>query len=95
MMGSRPQESHTVWGNVGITTSVERGDTDLMRLRGSPGKGTLLFVTPWAAACQAPVSMGILQASILEWVAMPYSRDSSQPRDQTHVSCIAGRFFIL
>jgi len=36
-MGSRPQESHTVWGNVGITTSVEGGDTDLMRLRGSPG----------------------------------------------------------
>ena len=39
---------------------------------------------------------GILQARILGWVAMPSSRGSSQPRDQTCVSCIsftAGRFF--
>ena len=32
----------------------------------------------------------ILQASILEWVAIPFSRGSSPPRDQTWVSCIAG-----
>ena len=32
---------------------------------------------------------GILQARILEWVALPFSRGSSQPRDQTQVSCIA------
>ena len=36
---------------------------------------------------------GILQARILEWVAFPFSRRSSQPRDQTEVSPIAGRFF--
>jgi len=39
---------------------------------------------------------GILQAEILEWVAMPSSRESSQPRDQTCISygsCTAGRFF--
>ena len=42
---------------------------------------------------QAPLSMGILQARILEWVAIPSSRASSQPRTQTQVSCIAGRFF--
>ena len=36
---------------------------------------------------------GILQARILEWVACPFSRGSYQPRDQTQVSCIAGRFF--
>ena len=35
----------------------------------------------------------ILQARILEWVAFPFSRGSSQPRDQTQVSRIAGRFF--
>ena len=35
----------------------------------------------------------ILQARILEWVAFPFSRESSQPRDRTQVSCIAGRFF--
>ena len=33
---------------------------------------------------------GILQARILEWVAIPFSRGSSQPRDRTQVSCIAG-----
>ena len=36
---------------------------------------------------------GILQARILEWIALPFSRWSSQPMDQTQVSHIAGRFF--
>ena len=36
---------------------------------------------------------GILQARMLEWVAVPFSRGSSQPRDQTQVSRIAGGFF--
>ena len=36
---------------------------------------------------------GILQARILEWVAVPFSRGSSQPRDRTQVSHIAGGFF--
>ena len=36
---------------------------------------------------------GILQARILEWVAFPFSRGSSHPRDWTPVSRIAGRFF--
>ena len=35
---------------------------------------------------------GILQARILEWVAMSSSRGSSHPSDQIHISCIAGRF---
>ena len=53
-----------------------------------------LFVTLWTVACQAPLSMGILQA-ILEWVAMPSSRGSSQPRDPTQVTHIAGGFFTI
>jgi len=36
---------------------------------------------------------GILQARILEWVAFPFSRGSSQLRGRTQVSCIAGGFF--
>ena len=36
---------------------------------------------------------GILQARILEWVVFLFSRGSSQPRDQTQVSLIAGEFF--
>ena len=38
---------------------------------------------------------GILQARILKWVAIPFSRGSSWPRDQTWVSCIADRFSII
>ena len=37
----------------------------------------------------------IFQARILEWVAVPFSRGSSQPRDQTQVSCISGGFFTI
>ena len=44
---------------------------------------------------QAPLSLGILLARILEWIAMPSSRGSSQPRDQTQVFHIAGGFFFL
>ena len=52
-----------------------------------------LFVTSWTIACQAPLSMGILQARILEWVAMPSSRGSPHPRDQTQPSHFTGGFF--
>ena len=69
------------------------GSRGFSRCSGSKEFSVPLFVTQWAAACQAPLSMGILQARALEWVAMPCSRGSSQPRDQTHVSHIAGGFF--
>ena len=47
--------------------------------------------------CSPPGSSvhGILQARVLEWVAISFSRGSSQPRDRIRVSCIAGRCFIL
>ena len=47
--------------------------------------------------CSPPGSSvhGILQARILEQVAIPFSKGSSQPRDQTQVSCIAGGFFTI
>ena len=38
---------------------------------------------------------GILQARILEYVAISFSRESSQPRGWTHISCLAGRFFTI
>ena len=52
-------------------------------------------MTPRTVARQAPQSMGVLQASILEWVVMPSSRGSSQPRDWTQVSHIADRVFTV
>ena len=50
-------------------------------------------VSPWTVTCQAPVSMGILQARTLERVAMPSSRESSQSRDWAQVSCIVDSYF--
>ena len=38
---------------------------------------------------------GILQVRILEWVALPFSRGSSQPQDQTRVSCFVGRLLTI
>ena len=47
--------------------------------------------------CSLPGSSvhGMLLARILQWVAIPFSRRSSQPRDWPWVSCIAGRFFTI
>jgi len=50
-------------------------------------------VTPWTAARQASLSMGILQTRILEWVAMSSSKGSSQSGDQSQVSHIVGGLF--
>ena len=54
----------------------------------------VLFCNPMD--CSPPGSVhGIFQARIMEWVAMPSSRGSSQPRDQTQVSHTAGWFFTI
>ena len=53
----------------------------------------LTLATPWTVARQAPSVHGISQTRILEWVAISVFRGSSQPRDPTRVSYIAGRFF--
>ena len=56
-----------------------------------------LYIHICLTLCSPPGSSvhGILQARILEWVATPASRESSQPRDQNLVSCVAGRFFTV
>ena len=59
------------------------------------------FVTPWTVAhqahCNLPGSLvhGVLQRRILGWVAIPFSRGSSQPKDLTWVSLTVGRFFTI
>ena len=47
--------------------------------------------------CSSPGSSvhRILQARILEWFAIPFFRESSKLRDQTWISCVAGRFFTI
>ena len=54
-----------------------------------------LFATPWTVAYQVPPSMGFSMARILEWVAISFSRRSSQPRGWTWVSRIIGRRFTV
>ena len=51
------------------------------------------FVTPWTITCQAPLVHEISQARILEWIAIFFSRGSSQPTDGICISRIAGRLF--
>ena len=45
--------------------------------------------------CQVPLSMWTHQVGVLQRVAISFSRGSFQPRDQTQVSCIAGRFITV
>ena len=54
-----------------------------------------VFVTPWTVTYQTPRSMGFFQAQVLEWVAISFSKGSSQPRDEARVFLIADRCFIL
>ena len=63
-------------------------------------KQSMIFCLSWLSRvhCASPGCssvLGILQARILEWIAIPFSRGSSQPRDQTQASLIAGRFFTI
>ena len=61
------------------------------KTRWSEGRSVLFhsLLSPWI------VVHGILQARILRWVAFPFFRRSSQPRDLTQISCITGRFFTV
>ena len=56
-----------------------------------------LFVSPWTLAHQAPLSVEILQARILEWVAIPFSKRSYQSRDWIQVKgcCVNISLFFL
>ena len=56
---------------------------------------SLTLWDPMDCSLPAPLFMGNLQAEILEWVAVPFPRGSSQPRDWTQVSCISGGFFTI
>ena len=58
-------------------------------------KSCLTLCDPMDYSRQPPLVHGILQARILDWIAISDSRGSSQPRDQTRVSYIAGRVFTI
>ena len=65
----------------------------LLLVRCLVAKSCLLFATLWTVACQAPLSMGFSMASLVEWVAISFSRGSSWPKDQSCVS-YTGRWIL-
>ena len=54
----------------------------------------LIHCHPWTVACQTPLSIEFYSKDT-EWVAMPFSRGSSWPRERTWVSCMARRLFTI
>ena len=54
-----------------------------------------LFVIPWTVARQAPLFTKFSRPEYWKWVAVPFSRVSSQPKDRTQVSRITGRYFTM
>ena len=77
--------------SIALSGSIQRPLEIFVQLKYNKWKWSFLshvqlFETLWSRV------HGILQARILEWVAFPFSRRSSQPRDRTQVSHIAGRF---
>ena len=77
---------------------MNKNQKGLYNFAGASGSVTQSCVTlcnPMDCSLPGSSVHGILQARILEWLAIPFSRGSSQPRNQTRVSCIAGRFFTI
>ena len=60
-----------------------------------PAQLCLTLCNPMDCSPPGPSIHGILQTRILEWVAIPFSRGSSRPRDRTWVSHLAGTFFTI
>ena len=77
-------------------TEIQINEEEIGKL---PGKDFRIVIVNVKVAqscltlCDLMDYTGILQARILEWVAFPFSRGSSQPRDRTQVSHVASRFF--
>ena len=92
---SRPRDQTQVSriGGRGFNLSVTREDSVKkvkVKVKVKSLSPVRLFGIPWTAAYH-----GILQARILEWIAISFSRGSSQPRDQNQVSRIVDRRFTI
>ena len=88
-----PGKSHGQRSLVGYSPQGRKGSDTTEQLH---NHSHLILCDPMD--CSPPGSsvwQEMLQARILEWVAIPFIRGSSQPMDQTHVSCFAGRFFTI
>ena len=97
LLGAKPEWGEPILGQglclAGSQRSADNSHTLKERKRSCSVVPNSL--QPYALAHQAPLSMVILQARILKWVAISFSKGSSQPRDRTQLSHIAGGLFTL
>ena len=77
-----------IYGHFSSLVRERKGESEVILL-------CLTICDPMDCSPRGSSVLGILQARILEWVAISVSRGSSQPRDRTQVSRIAGRFFTV
>ena len=93
-----PRRFHMLWSNWACALQLQS-----LSSRACPPQQEEVLVTQSCStlcdpmACRLPCSSvhGLLQARILEWVAIPFCRRPSGPRDWTQVFCVAGRFFTI
>ena len=78
-----------------MAESKEELKSFLMKVKVLVAQSCLTICDPMDYSLPGFSAHGILQERILEWVAIPFFRGSSQPRDLTLVSYIAGRFFSI
>ena len=92
-MGSKSQTRLSDY----ITTNkhMARWLTSLVTVVVSVAKSCTILCIPMNCSLPGSSVHGISQARILEWVATSFSKGSSQPRDQTCVSCLSGGFFTV
>ena len=89
-----PSQSRGSPENRAVTQDMS-DDTNFLKNESEKGKSCPALCDSMNCSLPGNSVHGILQARILEWVAMPFSRESFRPRDQAQVSCIAGRFFTI
>ena len=94
LYSSMPKTNKIKFSNTAFIKKKKWGDAEQLNPMRFAAAWSLsrvrLFETPWTV-CSPPASSvrGIFQARILEWGAISFSRESSQPKEQTHVSCVS------
>ena len=86
----KAEEPKSHASNIGIYITIIESESESEVAQSCPTLCNLMDCSPPGSSVR-----GILQARILEWVAISFSRASSRPRDETQVSCITGRRFNL
>ena len=94
-LSSQPLEQRVLWGNSGAGWSYEPDMWQWLQHCCLIAQWCPTFCDPMDCIPPGSSVHGISQARVLEWVAISFSRGSSQCRDQTWISHITGRFFTI